>query len=57
MRKPFDMLAEGLDLSENRGDRHSFEPLATMVEQYVDAFASATPPYLRQLAEIASRSA
>jgi hypothetical protein len=41
----------------NRGDWHSFEPLATMAERYVDAFASSTPPYLRQLADIARKSA
>ncbi len=41
----------------NRGNWHSFEPVASMVERYVDAFASSMPLYIRQMAEIARKSA
>jgi len=35
----------------NRGNWHRFEPLTSMVERYVVAFASPTPPHLPRLAE------
>lgn len=56
-QKPFVVLAGGLELLKSRGDWHSFEPLATLAERYVDAFGSSTPPHLLQLAEIARKSA
>jgi hypothetical protein len=40
MRKPFDIVAEGLISGESRGDRRSFEPL---VLSYVDAVLSPSP--------------
>ena len=37
----------------NRGNWHSFEPVAAAIQRYVDALALSAPRYLRQLAEIA----
>ncbi|MGI9012937.1 MAG: hypothetical protein ACR2GY_01665 [Phycisphaerales bacterium] len=42
---------------KSRGDWHSFEPIATMVERYVDAFTASMPPYVRELADIVRKSA
>lgn len=41
----------------NRGDWHSFEPVAALAERYVDAFGAGALPHLGQLAEIARKSA
>lgn len=45
------------DDAGRRGDWHSFEPVTSMVERCVDAFASSMPLYIRQMAEIARKSA
>ena len=52
MRKPFDMLAEGLKISSSRGDCPNFEPFAGGVATYVAVFAQSPQPYIVSATQI-----
>jgi len=51
IRKPFDVLAEGLLLGKSRGDWRKFEPC---IGPFVSVFAYALPPYLERAARFVS---
>lgn len=53
MRKPFDVLAEGLISKNSRDDCRSFEPWTTVRDTYATSFFSPRPWYLSELAAIA----
>jgi hypothetical protein len=53
MRKPFDVLADGLVSKNSRGDWHSFEPALTMVKAYAAAFLEPLGPQLQVAARLA----
>ncbi len=57
MRKPFDMLAEGLLVSSSRGDCQSVEPRERLVDLYVEAMIEASGVHLDTVAELARECA
>ncbi|MGE0373913.1 MAG: hypothetical protein AB7Q45_00760 [Planctomycetaceae bacterium] len=53
MRKPFDVLAEGLVSKNSRGDCRRFEPWTPARDVYATSFFTPRPWYLSELAAIA----
>jgi hypothetical protein len=56
MRKPFDMLAEGLLLKSSRGDCVSFEPTPEIITDFVAVAMECRPGALGVLDELVMKA-